>query len=159
VAPLSGAQELLQAFARRGVHLTLDGDHIAVYPTDQLGEADRQVILAHRAELIALLSRPGSSSGTGAGPARGEEAFVPEVRWRVDAMRPHVPRTGPIPFLVVRSGGPRPPGHCLSCGDPLPEGRHYRCLPCATAVEQVLREVREDVREDLCEDGHDADCP
>jgi hypothetical protein len=27
----------------------------------------------------------------------------------------------------------------------LPAGRHYRCLLCATAVEQVIREVREGV--------------
>ena len=72
-------------------------------------------------------------------------AEAAEVAWRVAALRPRVPRRGPIPFLAARDA-PSAAGRCLSCGDPLGEGRTARCGPCAQAAWLVLHEVREDLQ-------------
>jgi hypothetical protein len=69
------------------------------------------------------------------------------LAWRVDAMRAQIPPRGPIPFLVARLdlATPHTPDHCRSCGDPLDEGRRYRCAPCQEAAWLALNEVREGV--------------
>jgi hypothetical protein len=68
-----------------------------------------------------------------------------DVAWRIDVMRPQVPRRGAIPVLVAREQAPEP-GCCVSCGDQLYEGATFRCALCARAVWVVVHEVREDVR-------------
>jgi hypothetical protein len=68
-----------------------------------------------------------------------------DVAWRVEAMRPQVPRRGAIPMLVAREQAPEP-GCCVSCGEHLNEGVTFRCSPCARAAWVVLHEIREDVR-------------
>jgi hypothetical protein len=85
----------------------------------------RAAIAAHKAELLALV--------TGGDP---------EVRWRVEAMRPRVPPTGVIPPMYARELSRVPADCCLSCGDPLTPGNKYNCEPCVRAAWQVLREVR-----------------
>lgn len=61
----------------------------------------------------------------------------PEVRWRAEVMRQQLPPfPRPAPLLVARDV-PYEPGHCLSCGDPLPAGR---CRACRAAVALVLAE-------------------
>jgi len=65
-----------------------------------------------------------------------------DVAWRAAAMRPHVPRTGPIPFLVARPGV-HPSHACGSCGDPLPHPTRLRCRPCSLAAWRVIHQVRE----------------
>ena len=84
-------------------------------------------LLDRTAEVLALLA--------------AEDA---EVAWRAAAMRPQVPRRGPIPFLRARNAVPRTEG-CLSCGGALDEGQTYCCAPCAKAAWAVLHEVREGV--------------
>lgn len=86
-----------------------------------------QRLLDRKAEVLALLA--------------AEDA---EVAWRVVAMRPQVPRRGPIPVLSARKVTPEA-GRCDSCGEPLGPGRSYRCGPCARAAWLVLHELREGV--------------
>ena len=75
-------------------------------------------------------------------PADGRAAR--DVAWRVEAMRPQVPATGPVPILLARpEARMAPAGTCVSCGDPLDVGRRVRCAPCVRAVERVLNEIRE----------------
>ena len=86
-----------------------------------------QRLLDRTAEVLALLA--------------AEDA---EVAWRATAMRPQVPRRGPIPILVARDTAPRA-GGCVSCGERLVDGRIARCGACARAAWLVLHEVREGV--------------
>ena len=65
-----------------------------------------------------------------------------EVAWRAAAMRPQVPRRGPIPFLKARDAAPMT-GCCLSCGEALGEGHAYCCAFCVRAAWLVLLRVRE----------------
>lgn len=60
----------------------------------------------------------------------------PEVVWRVAALRPQIPASGPIGRLMVRPDSPtiNMLRHCATCGDPLTDGRRYRCVPCQHAV-------------------------
>ena len=84
-------------------------------------------LLEQAAEVLALLA--------------AEDA---EVAWRVAAMRPQVPKRGPIPVLTVRDVPPEW-GRCVSCGGRLGEGRTARCEPCARAAWLVLHQAREGV--------------
>jgi hypothetical protein len=70
-----------------------------------------------------------------------------EVAWRLAVLRPQVPAKGPIPFLCVRkwSQAADAPRRCMSCGDPLAEGRQARCVPCQHAVYLAIHEVREGI--------------
>ena len=74
-------------------------------------------------------------------PVLNKDLVNPDVAWRVDAMRPQIPSEGTIPFLVAQEV-PWRKGQCLSCGDPLPEGRKCRCLPCSRAAHLVIEEIR-----------------
>jgi hypothetical protein len=65
-----------------------------------------------------------------------------EVAWRIAAMRPQVPRCGPIPFLVAREVEVDP-GRCLSCGDALRSDQRVRCGYCVRAAQAVLGWMRE----------------
>lgn len=67
-------------------------------------------------------------------------AAFDDVLWRVEAMRAQVPAGGgALPYLMARPG-PRPPGTCPSCGDPVAGG--LRCPPCLEAVQVVTAEAR-----------------
>ena len=63
-------------------------------------------------------------------------ASDPEVVWRVAALRSQIPEHGAIGHLVVRPESPtiNMLHHCATCGDPLAEGRRYRCILCQHAV-------------------------
>ena len=67
-----------------------------------------------------------------------------EIAWRVEGMRPQVPSHGVIPWLVAREF-PWKRGQCLSCGDPLPEDRKCRCIPCTKAAWIAVKGVEADV--------------
>lgn len=122
-----GAPEVLAELTRRGVEVVAVGDRLRFRPPSAITPDLRAALVEHKADLLRLLS-----------PDDGE------IRWRVDAMRPQVPRAGSIPVLLARPEASRAPtGTCLSCGDPLTEGQRIRCVPCVTAVEQVLNEIRE----------------
>lgn len=70
------------------------------------------------------------------------------IQRRVDAFRPRVPTTGPIPFLTMTTAIER--GRCLSCSGPDDDKYETRCDLCAEAIRRVIAEVdvlrREDVR-------------
>ena len=124
---MGGAAVSLLAEARSaGLEVRAEPDRLVVRGPRH-AEPLAKRLLERKGEVLALLA--------------AEDA---EVAWRLAAMRPQVPRRGPIPFLVVRrvgAGG----GGCLSCGGALGAGRAYRCAPCAQAAWLVLHELREGV--------------
>ena len=118
---MSGAGAALVAELRvRGVELVAHDGSILAWPPKSLSQAEADAVRLHRATLLALLEG--------------------ELSWRVDAMRPQVPVTGPIPFLVAqpftRASGP---GSCISCGSPVVPSQRFRCRLCLLAVGLVLR--------------------
>jgi len=108
-----------------GLEIKIDGDRLVVRGPRSAAPLAEQ-LLGMKQEVIALLGRQHD-----------------EVAWRADFMRSQLRPNGPIPFLVARRDLSDVPGLCLSCDDPLAEGRRYRCAPCVSAVERVLNEVRE----------------
>ena len=118
--------ELLAELSRRGVEIAVNGDRLRFRPQDAVTPDLRAALIEHKADLIRLL-----------GPDD-------EVAWRIEAMRPQVPRRGTIPSLLARPEARHAPrGMCVTCGDPLAEGRRTRCVPCVRAVEHLLNEIRE----------------
>jgi hypothetical protein len=119
--------ELLTTLTTAGCRVAAENEQLKVRGPSSapLTPELRAAIAAHKAELLALLT--------------GED---PEVRWRVDAMRPRVSPTGVIPPMYARELSRVPADCCLSCGDPLTPGNKYNCEPCVRAAWQVLREVR-----------------
>ena len=119
--------EVLRQLAESGVVLMADGDRLRARPRDAITPDLRAALVEHKASLLRLLS--------------AEEM---KVRWRIEAMRSQVPRTGSIPILLARPEAKTSPrGTCVSCGDLLTEDRHSRCAPCVSAIERLLNEVRE----------------
>jgi hypothetical protein len=121
-----GPTDVLAELTRRGVEVAVAGDRLRFRPQDAVTPELRAALIEHKADLIRLLG--------------GDD----DVAWRLEAMRPQVPRSGTIPVLLARPEAKNAPrGTCVSCGDPLSEGRRSRCAPCVSAVERVLNEVRE----------------
>jgi hypothetical protein len=118
--------DLLAELTRRGVEVAVDGDRLRFRPQDAVTPDLRAALIKHKTDLIRLL-----------GPDD-------EVAWRIEAMRPQVPRTGTIPVLIARIEAKfAPAGTCVSCGDPLAPDRRSRCVLCVEAIERLLNEVRE----------------
>jgi hypothetical protein len=118
---------LLAELMRRRVEVAVDGDRLRFRPQDAVTPELRAALIEHKADLIRLL-----------------DPVSDEVIWRIDAMRPQVPRTGAIGCLLARpEARTAPAGMCVSCGDPLATDRRSRCAPCVSAIERVLNEVRE----------------
>ena len=118
--------ELLAELSRRGVAIAVAGDRLRFRPQDAVTPDLRTALIEHKADLIRLLGRDD------------------EVAWRIEAMRPQVPRRGTIPSLLARPEAKHAPrGMCVTCGDPLPPDRPTRCAPCVRAVERLLNEIRE----------------
>lgn len=116
--------DVLAELSRRGVEVATDGERLRFRPQDAVTTDLRAALVEHKADLIRLLD--------------------PDVTWRAEAMRSQVPRTGTIPILLARPEAKTAPrGACVSCSDPLAEGRLSRCAPCVSAVERVLDEIRE----------------
>lgn len=61
-----------------------------------------------------------------------------DIEWRVQAMLPQVPDSGPVPFLIAREAVEPQAGCCLSCGEPLGLDDRYRCTPCGRAANLAL---------------------
>lgn len=70
-----------------------------------------------------------------------------EVAWRIAMMRPQLPRSGPIPFLVARQVEAAA-GQCLSCGEALGPEQRARCALCVRAAQMVLGWMREGLEAD-----------
>ena len=103
-----GPTELLAELTRRGVEVAVDGDRLRFRPQDAVTPDLRAALIEHKTDLIRLLGRDD------------------EVAWRIEAMRPQVPRTGTIPLLLARPEAKTAPrGTCVSCGDPLASGTAY----------------------------------
>lgn len=120
------AVSLLAEARAAGLEVRLEAERLVVRgPRSRKALAER--LLARKGEVLTALA--------------GEDEAV---AWRAAAMRPQVPGTGPIPFLIAREEAPAP-GRCLSCGDPLGRDRGHRCGPCIRAAWLVLHEVREGV--------------
>lgn len=146
------AVTLLQRARAAGLSLEVDGDRLRVRGPKS-AEPVVRLLAQYKAEVIAILTRKEATNGPdptadAALPGPGIQPVAepappldPDVACRVEVKRPQVPPRGPIPFLVARDVAPQP-DCCLSCGDPLPEGRRYRCGPCQRAAEVVLNEVR-----------------
>jgi hypothetical protein len=117
--------DLLSELERRNIRIEAVGERIRFGPSRRVTARLRAALAQHKGQLLLLLASPD-----------------PDVSWRVAAMRPQVPLRGPIPFLVARWSD-LAPGACLSCGDPLVEGRRVRCGPCVAAAEHVLQQIRE----------------
>ena len=122
---MTSAAELLSDLRQRGVELVHAGGRIRYRPQDAVTPELRSALIERKADLLMLLAEDDH-----------------DVSWRADAMRPHVPPTGPIPTLTARPRLGTSPGCCISCGEPLPPENRYRCEPCVKAAWQVLREVR-----------------
>ena len=118
--------EVLRQLLERGVVLVADGERLRFRPREAVTPDLRAALVEHKADLLRLLD--------------AEEAGV---RWRAEMMRSQLRPNGPIPFLVARRDLDDTPEQCLSCGDPLGEGRRFRCGPCVRAVERVLNDIRE----------------
>ena len=71
-----------------------------------------------------------------------------EINWRVEAILPQIPDTGPIPFLVARECVEPEAGCCQSCGESLREGDAFRCAACSRAVNLALEMVLEGRKQD-----------
>ena len=124
---MGGAAVSLLAEARlAGLEVRAEPDRLVVRGPRH-AEPLAKRLLERKGELLALLA-----------------AASAQVEWRVAAMRPQVPRRGPIPVLVARDAGGSV-GGCASCGDPLDDGHAIRCALCARAAWLVLHEVREGV--------------
>ena len=121
-----GPTEVLVELARLGVEVAIAGDRLRFRPQGAVTPELRAALVEHKPDLIRLLS--------------GDD----EVGWRVDAMRPQVPRTGTIPVLLARPDAKHAPrGACVGCGDPLAVGWRIRCVPGVSAIQRVLNEIRE----------------
>jgi hypothetical protein len=83
----------------------------------------------------------------------------PEVRWRLEAMAPQVPKSGPIRgVLSARSIPNHADGMCLSCGDPLRGDAAstafrvpLRCQPCRKAAMLLTTNRGQRTEEPDCE--------
>ena len=122
------ASALLTDLRSRGISLSVSGERLSIdAPKGTVTPDLLAALVEHKADLIRLLGTDDE-----------------DVTWRIEAMRPQVPRTGAIPCLLARPEAKTSPrGTCVSCGDPLTEGRRIRCAPCVGAVERLLNEVRE----------------
>jgi hypothetical protein len=115
---------LLRDARTAGLAVTTDGDRLIIRGPRALESLARSVLAAKPAVLAALATE------------------TDEVAWRIAAMRPQVPASGPVPLLLARSGIHFPLVSCCSCGDPLPAPHRYRCDPCTAAVIAVLEAAR-----------------
>lgn len=105
-----------------GVILKADptGSRLLYRPVEVMPFALGKLLREHKVAVLAVLS-----------------ANDPEVAWRLGALRPQIPEHGPISGrLIARSDSPtiNHLRHCATCGDPLAEGRRYRCAPCQHAI-------------------------
>ncbi len=112
------AVELLTELRRRGLTIVAEEGRLRIAPKAALTPALREVLIAHKSEILPLLQEK-------------------EISWRVEAMAHQVPARGSIPFLVARET-PFVRGRCLSCGNALNEGQRYRCQPCMQAAIAVI---------------------
>lgn len=123
------APTILEHLAALNVEVTVDKGTLWLEPGSRVPADLLAEIRKNKAQLLQLLEAD-------------TVAHSAEVAWRVDAFRPQVPATGPIPTLGARPGTVFAAGSCTCCGDPLQPGSRYRCEPCVEAAWWVLRGTR-----------------
>lgn len=120
-------QELLGVLDTNGVTVARRRDRLWIRPLAAITAEIVEIVRTHKAELLLELCEL-------------------QVRWRVEAMVPQVPRSGPIRSLAARDGAWRAEtGRCGSCGDLFesrfvggPFGESQRCGPCREAADIAL---------------------
>jgi hypothetical protein len=116
------ASKLIEELRSRGVVVEASGDRLRVdAPKGVVTEELREALAEHKTEVMALITIT-------------EE----EIAWRVAAMLPQIPDSGPFPFLVARKDFDCVPNSCHSCGDPLNDNPGYICGPCSRAKHRAL---------------------
>jgi hypothetical protein len=123
---MAGVAVVLAEARAAGLDVRAEADVLIVRGTRRHEDLARR-LLAQKPAVLALLTEEDR-----------------ELAWRMTAMRPQVPATGPIPFLIARDETPMK-GYCLSCGDGLPSEHMTRCALCVRAAQLVLSQVREGV--------------
>ena len=84
------ATALLDELRTKGVHLTVEGQHVAVdAPKGVLTDALRQAIRQHKQALLAFLAQPVPAPGAAATPPRTPERCPPQGH--VSSPRPRTP--------------------------------------------------------------------
>ena len=118
------AQAMLAALSDLGVSLRiLGGDRIAFRPKDRVTAALKAELVAHKPEVMALLTE--------------------EIAWRVSAMKPQLPPPpAPIPVFTMRPGRRPGPNDCQCCGNAMPPDPTgpgpQQCGLCVEAIWQLL---------------------
>lgn len=116
------ATELLIELEARGVLIEAAGDRLRVdAPKGAVTPELREALAACKTEVLAILT-----------------TSEDEIAWRVEAMLPHIPDVGAIPFLVARTLEQIDLGCCPSCGDCLNGMAGYICGPCSQAKNRAL---------------------
>ena|SRR5215208_3648956 len=116
------AVELLIELRERGAIIEANGDRLRIdVPEGIVTPELREALIEHKAQVLALITINEN-----------------EIAWRVTAMLPQIPTTGPVPFLVARKNVETGPNCCHSCGDSLNDGLGYICGPCSRAKHQAL---------------------
>jgi hypothetical protein len=97
-----------------------------------------KLLREHKVAVLALLS-----------------ATDEEVVWRVVVLRAQVPEGGAIGRPLVRPDSPtiNTIRQCGMCGDPLAEGRRYRCILCQHALWLVLHATVEAIGQEEKQHG------
>lgn len=115
------AVELLAELRGLDVTITTDGADLDLDgPEDVLTDELLGLVAANKAGLLSVLTGPADA----------------EADWRLTAMLDQMARWqgGGIPFLVARREVEVRAGDCLSCGQPLPPDRNWRCAACVEAA-------------------------
>lgn len=115
------ASELLTALRDKGIRLEARGNKLRYYPASAVEPELREVLAAHKTEVLALL-----------------KASDEEIAWRIKAMLPQIPDTGPIPLLIARAGIETRRGQCVSCGNLLQPSDGFVCTLCGRAKNLAL---------------------
>ena len=116
------AAELLDELQARGVMLGVKDNRLVIDAPKGIVTPELLAQLSEdKAELLHLLTQDTS-----------------DIDWRVAAILPQIPDSGPIPFLVVRKSAVPGPRDCHSCGEPLSSNDGYVCGPCSRAVHKAL---------------------
>jgi hypothetical protein len=135
------AVEVLAELDRRELRAEVaDGTRLLIHGTIPPTLADH--IRAHKAEMIAALSRKGRDHVP-------DVPSVVEIERRVTAFRQQLrewqatrPHDTALPFFVLCDAIEFPTGTCVSCGDPVPERPAprlaLRCDACVLAAEVIL---------------------
>lgn len=123
------AAQLLTDLRAKGVQVVAVGEKLHVRPIDQIGPETREALLAHKREILALLTGNPSVSEI----ARRADAFREQLkRWTASK------RVG-VPILALSDVEPGDGDRrCISCGERLSPGRSWRCDVCVVAVNRVL---------------------